>query len=96
MDYKIGDNVRVPRTGGGYSDGEILEIYLDRAMVTFPVGATFRGDPVDPAEKDKMAYKNVALADLRPVFDIEKYYRELDDLHTRTMEQMRAKLAVAV
>ena len=42
---KPGDKVMVPRTGGGYSLGEILEIYTDRARVTFPIGTTFRGKP---------------------------------------------------
>lgn len=62
---KPGDNVMVPRTGGGYSLGEILEIYTDgRARVTFPIGNTFRGKPRPLAG---MGYKTVKLSELRPV-----------------------------
>lgn len=62
---KPGDKVMVPRTGGGYSLGEILEIYTDgRAWVTFPIGATYRGRPRPLAG---MGYKTVKLSDLRPV-----------------------------
>lgn len=62
---KPGDKVMVPRTGGGYSLGEILEIYTDgRARVTFPIGATYRGRPRPLAG---MGYKTVKLSDLRPV-----------------------------
>ena len=64
---KSGDKVKVPRTGGGYSDGEIVEVYIDRAHVQFPIGETFRGGPVKPEDKGRMAYKNVALAGLIPI-----------------------------
>jgi hypothetical protein len=39
-EVKIGDKVLVPRTGGGVSLGKIIELYTDRARVTFPIGAT--------------------------------------------------------
>ena len=62
---KVGDKVMVPRTGGGYSLGEIIEIYTDgRARVTFPIGNTFRGKPRPLAG---MGYKTVKLSELRPV-----------------------------
>ena len=62
---KIGDKVMVPRTGGGYSMGEILEVYTDgRARVTFPIGNTFRGKPRPLAG---MGYKTVKMSELRPV-----------------------------
>ena len=61
---KIGDKVMVPRTGGGYSLGEILEVYVDRARVTFPIGNTFRGKPRPLVG---MGYKTVKLSKLRPV-----------------------------
>ncbi len=60
---KPGDKVMVPRTGGGYSLGEILEIYTDRARVTFPIGNTFRGKPRPLVG---MGYKTVKLSELRP------------------------------
>ena len=61
---KPGDKVMVPRTGDGYSLGEILEIYTDRARVTFPIGNTFRGKPRPLVG---MGYKTVKLSELRPV-----------------------------
>ena len=64
---KIGDKVMVPRTGGGYSLGEILEVYVDRARVTFPIGATYRGRPRPLAE---MAYKTLKMSELRPVKEV--------------------------
>jgi len=65
---KPGDNVMVPRTGGGYSLGEIIEIYTDgRARVTFPIGNTFRGKPRPLVG---MAYKTVKLSELRPVKEV--------------------------
>ncbi len=63
----VGDSVMVPRTGGGYSKGKILEVCQDRAYVTFPVGETFRGNPIDPEMKGRMAYKDVAIKNLLPV-----------------------------
>jgi len=65
---KPGDKVMVPRTGGGYSLGEILEIYTDGwARVTFPIGATYRGRPRPLAE---MAYKTLKMSELRPVKEV--------------------------
>ena len=64
---KPGDKVMVPRTGGGYSLGEILEIYTDRARVTFPIGNTFRGKPRPLVG---MGYKTVKLSELRPVKEV--------------------------
>jgi hypothetical protein len=65
---KIGDKVMVPRTGGGYSLGEILEIYTDgRARVTFPIGNIFRGKPRPLVG---MGYKTVKLSELRPVREV--------------------------
>ena len=64
---KPGDKVMVPRTGGGYSLGEILEVYVDRARVTFPIGTTFRGKPRPLVG---MGYKTVKLSELRPVKEV--------------------------
>ena len=64
---KPGDKVMVPRTGGGYSLGEILEIYADRPRVTFPIGNTFRGKPRPLVG---MGYKTVKLSELRPVKEV--------------------------
>jgi hypothetical protein len=54
---KPGDKVMVPRTGGGYSLGEILEIYTD-------------GRPRPLAE---MAYKTVKMSELRPTQREERF-----------------------
>ena len=67
---KPGDKVMVPRTGGGYSLGEVLEIYTDRARVTFPIGTTFRGKPRPLAG---MGYKTVKLSELRPTQREERF-----------------------
>lgn len=65
---KPGDKVMVPRTGGGYSLGEILEIYTDgRARVTFPIGNIYRGKPRPVAG---MAYKTLKMSELRPVREV--------------------------
>lgn len=62
---KPGDKVMVPRTGGGYSLGEITELYGDLwARVAFPIGTTFRGEPT---LKTVTGYKTVKLSELRPV-----------------------------
>ena len=54
-------------TDDGYSLGEILEIYTDRARVTFPIGNTFRGKPRPLVG---MGYKTVKLSELRPVKEV--------------------------
>ena len=64
---KIGDKVMVPRTGGGYSLGEILEVYVDRARVTFPIGNIYRGKPRPLAG---MAFKTVKMSELQPVKEV--------------------------
>ena len=64
---KLGDKVKVPRTGGGYSDGEIIGICQDMVHVKFPVGETYRGKPIKPEDEGRTAYKNVALKDLIPI-----------------------------
>jgi hypothetical protein len=40
---KKGNKVLVPRTGGGTSEGEVIEIYRKHARVKFLVGDMFRG-----------------------------------------------------
>ena len=68
---KIGDKVMVPRTGGGYSLGEILEIYTDgRARVTFPIGNIYRGKPRPLVG---MGYKTVKMSELRPTQREERF-----------------------
>ena len=42
---KPGDKVMVPRTGGGTSKGEIIELYttVEAARVKFPLDGTYQG-----------------------------------------------------
>jgi len=61
-----GDKVQVPRTGGGYSNGIIIAIDDDRAIVEFPLGNTYRGMPSNPEDREETATKNVALDKLIP------------------------------
>lgn len=63
---KVGDKVQVPRTGGGYTEGIIIDIHGDRAVTEFPIGENYRGHP-NPYGKNEMATKNVALKDLVPI-----------------------------
>jgi len=58
---KIGDTAMVPRTGGGYTKGTIIDIFGDRARVCFPVGKTYQGFINSDHPEDTPAYKNVAL-----------------------------------
>jgi len=64
---KVGDKVQVPRTGGGYTEGVIIDIYEDMARTSFIVGETYRGNPIKPEDEGRTAYKNVALKNLIPV-----------------------------
>lgn len=67
MNLKVGDKVKAPRTGGGYSEGTILSIHGGRAITEFPIGKTFQGRVNDFAPEDEMAIKNVALDKLIPI-----------------------------
>lgn len=68
---KPGDKVMVPRTGGGYSLGEIIEIYTDgRARVTFPIGNIYRGKPRPLVG---MGYKTVKMSELQPTQREERF-----------------------
>ena len=64
---QIGDNVLVPRTGGGESAGEVIEIYEGYAQVKFISGETFRGEPNLPENQQRTAYKKVSLTKLKAI-----------------------------
>jgi len=64
---KLGDKVKVPRTGGGYTEGTIIDIYEDMARTSFIVGETYWGKPIKPEDEGRTAYKNVALKNLIPI-----------------------------
>jgi len=61
----IGSAVIIPRTGGGESPGEVLEIYTDRARVKFQIGETYRGRVAPEEIRDLWGYKTVLIKDLR-------------------------------
>lgn len=62
--FRVNDAVMIPRTGGGYSKGEIIAIYQEAAKVCFPVGKTYQGQPNADIPEDAMATKTVPLAAL--------------------------------
>ena len=62
---KIGDKVMVPRTGGGESEGEVIEVYTEHARVRFPIGDTFHGQPAPELIKTEYGYKTLRQSDLK-------------------------------
>jgi DNA (cytosine-5)-methyltransferase 1 len=64
---QIGDKVLVPRTGGGASLGKIVELYTDRARVSFRVGETYRGRHVTKLMRDAIVFKTVKLSELQAI-----------------------------
>ncbi len=66
-ELKIGNKVMVPRTGGGETPGEVVEIYLfyDTARVRFPIEDTYRGREAAPELKDEYGYKTLRIGQLR-------------------------------
>jgi hypothetical protein len=77
---KIGDKVLVPRTGGGASLGKIVELYTDRARVTFQVGEAYRGKKVTKLMRDAWVFKTVKLDDLLMIEE---------GLHAKTNQRQR-------
>ena len=63
----LGDKVLVPRTGGGTSEGEIIDIYEGYAQVKLISGETFRGEPNLPENQQRTAYKKVSLTKLKAI-----------------------------
>ena len=57
----------VPRTGGYYSIGEVIELYEDRARVTFKIGDLLHGRPVPEKFRGGYGYKTVPIKDLIPI-----------------------------
>lgn len=66
---KEGDNVLVPRTGGGSSPGTILMINPNngKALVEFTIGDTFQGRPTPEEIKNETGIKVVDISNLRPL-----------------------------
>lgn len=67
QDFKAGDPVMVPRTGGGHTQGTVIAVGYGYAITEFPIGGTYRGEPARPEHQDRMANKKVPLADLKLV-----------------------------
>jgi len=63
----IGDKVMVPRTGGGESPGEIIELYTTHARVMFAVGDTYNGNPVPDKFRGCNGYKTIRQDLLKPI-----------------------------
>lgn len=66
---QIGDKVLVPRTGGGESEGEVIELYSTHARVRFPIGEMFHGNPAPPMIKGEYSYKTLRQSELKEVPD---------------------------
>ena len=62
---QIGDKVLVPRTGGGTSEGEVIEVYTEHARVRFLVGDYYHGQPVPEGVKGCYGYKTLRQDALR-------------------------------
>lgn len=68
-DLKIGDEVMVPRTGGGETPGEIVAIYGEYGRCSFPIGDTYQGQPAPNEDRNRTGYKSVKLEHLRLIKD---------------------------
>jgi hypothetical protein len=64
---KKGNKVLVPRTGGGTSEGEVIEIYRKHARVKFLVGDMFRGKSAPPEVRSAYGYKTIRQDALRVI-----------------------------
>jgi hypothetical protein len=70
---KAGDEVMIPRTGGGESKGTIIAIYGDMAKVMFPIGNSYRGKALpEGITPEEPAYKNIELSRLRLIGEQEE------------------------
>ena len=64
---QIGTKVLVPRTGGGETPGEVVELWGDHARVRFTIGDYYRGKPAPPMMRGEYGYKTVRQSELREV-----------------------------
>lgn len=62
-EVEVGTKVLVPRTGGGYTKGEVAALVGKLAIVSFPIGDTYRGG-VNPFGKEDMATKKILVDQL--------------------------------
>ena len=66
---QIGDKVLVPRTGGGESEGEVIEVYTEHARVRFPIGDTFKGRKL-PGTLETYGYKTIKQTELKLIEEV--------------------------
>lgn len=64
---KIGDRVLVPRTGGGETPGEVIELWGDHVRVRFAIGDYFHGKPTPEGLKAQYGYKTIRSDRLKEV-----------------------------
>jgi len=69
---QIGDKVLVPRTGGGESAGEVIEIYTKHARVRFPIGDTFKGRKLPGTLETTYGYKTLRQSDLKLIKEVTR------------------------
>lgn len=69
---RIGDKVLVPRTGGGVSPGEVIEVYREHARVRFPIGETFNGQPVSALIRNGYGHKTLRQSDLKLIKEVTR------------------------
>lgn len=56
---QIGDKVMVPRTGGGETRGEVIEIWGEYVKVRFAIGDYYHGRPAPEGLKAQYGYKTL-------------------------------------
>lgn len=66
---QIGTKVLVPRTGGGETPGEVIELWGDHVRVRFAIGDYFRGKPAPEPIKSQWGYKTIRSDQLKEVQD---------------------------
>jgi len=62
---KIGTKVLVPRTGGGETPGEVIELWGDCVRVQFKIGDYFHGKPAPELIKSEFGYKTLRQSALK-------------------------------
>jgi len=64
---QIGTKVLVPRTGGGETPGEVIELWGDHARVRFLIGDYYRGKAAPEGIKSEYGYKTIRTDELKEV-----------------------------
>jgi len=64
---QIGTKVLVPRTGGGETPGEVIELWGDHVRVRFAIGDTFHGRPAPVLLRGEYGYKTMKKSELKVI-----------------------------